>query len=311
MAEESPSDLEQVLLTGAQTLVNAMASDGWAMFKQRFATVAGGHEKRLEATHRQLTAAEPSDLERVRADEVRSWNGRLRDSVDDEPDRLGELRRVIAEVAPQVQTTTVSGSGQINVASDGSSIYHVTAGRDSHIIDKRKTFKIFGVPLNSVGHLFTWIKTMAFAHPVVAMATVVAVAAGAAGVTVAANSDSGLPSGQVTVGDCQGVDLYTSPLRAVPVCTDRTATQLGADLVFHFNNLYSPGPVPVLARWKSTHTPSAADCQKTIDPAPQLNLAPVYPGDEFCLATHTGGYAFLRIVAASPVQLTIAAQILS
>src|SRR5258708_2217925 len=141
MADDLSGDIAKLALAGAQVLVTGMATDGWAVVKKRFTGLMAGHERRMNAAHERLAASGPAELPKVRAEEIQAWNGRLRDSLEDDPARHAELRRIIADLGGAVGTQTVSNPVQIIHAEGGSSVTQVTSGRDTHITDRRKFTK--------------------------------------------------------------------------------------------------------------------------------------------------------------------------
>jgi hypothetical protein len=113
-----------------QTVAAAAVTDVWEAARHKIARLLGrGDSKRaevaerwLDETHQQLAAAEGADLEPVRAEAARRWEGRFADLLDEDPAVEADLRSLVEEIAAQLPAEMVSASG-----------HSVAAGRDVNI----------------------------------------------------------------------------------------------------------------------------------------------------------------------------------
>ena len=112
------------------TVVAAAVTDSWETARRGFARVLGRGdrnkeqlaEQRLEETHEQLTGAQGTELERVRAALAERWAGRLADLLEEHPDAEADLRSLVEEIQAQLPAGVVSAAD-----------HSVAAGRDINI----------------------------------------------------------------------------------------------------------------------------------------------------------------------------------
>lgn len=119
------SSLAALAALAGNTLVAAAVTDAWETTRHKIARLFGrgqpdpAIERRLNATRERLAAAEPGDLERVRADLAAGWATRLADLLDDYPAAEAELRMLVEETRAMLPAATITASG-----------HAATAGRD-------------------------------------------------------------------------------------------------------------------------------------------------------------------------------------
>ncbi|MBB6550089.1 hypothetical protein [Nonomuraea rubra] len=119
----------ELAMTGAATVVAAMATDAWQSARTRAAALLGrGDEEqrelaetRLERAAAEVEAADPGDRDEVRRRIAAAWQVRLMDLVEAHPETEAELRRVIEELSGRlpaaqqswVQHITAEGQGSV------------------------------------------------------------------------------------------------------------------------------------------------------------------------------------------------------
>src|SRR5450755_1892656 len=112
------------------TVVAAATTDAWEAARRGLARLLGRGdpdrtqvaERRLAETREQLTAAEGTDLEQVRAALAGRWAGRLADLLEEHPDAEADLRALVQEIQAALPPGTVSATG-----------HAVAAGRDVNV----------------------------------------------------------------------------------------------------------------------------------------------------------------------------------
>jgi len=131
--------LAETLMSLAQlaglTVVAAAVTDSWEAARRGFVRVLGRGdaskeqlaEQRLEETREQLTAAQGTDLERVRATLAERWVGRLADLLEEHPDAEADLRALVEEIQAQLPAGVVSAADHsfaagrdVNITASGS-----------------------------------------------------------------------------------------------------------------------------------------------------------------------------------------------
>ena len=311
-----PDDIGQLALAGAQTMVTAMATDGWAAAKEQFGKLVAGHEKRLEQTRLRLAEASPAEAPDAKAQEVSAWTGRVRDALEDDPTRIAELRRLIADLGGSPQQQTVSNTTHIANATNGASVTQITSGRDTHMVDSRRYGKIFFAPVGFLTRVTKTVSTTAVGHTAVA-ATIGTVVVVGAVTGVALSQGSSTPSGtrwqgtlvmrQINSNDSVGADLTAAPPTQMHFPTYAAANNdTNNDIYVSGDTIFSHGLS--LARWTESSAPTALQCQKTLADSGENGFIQVLTGDQFCVSTHNGGFAFIRITAVNSSQATMVAQ---
>jgi len=133
----SPDDLMALASLAGQTVVAAAVTDTWDSVKHRFARLIGRGdpdkttvaERRLTETHRTLTHAQGTDLERARIILQDQWVTRLMDLLEEDPNAEGELRALVQEIQGMLPASVVSASDRA-----------VAAGKDLNITADRGSF---------------------------------------------------------------------------------------------------------------------------------------------------------------------------
>jgi hypothetical protein len=132
-----PQDAQQMLealaLTGATTVVAAMATDAWQAARARTVRLFHHRTHDFPAVEAQLegdavVVARDEDAEAARQELVGPWRRRLVALLREDPDAAAELTALIHEVRrelPQaqrswVQTNTAHGHGIVNAVQHGS-----------------------------------------------------------------------------------------------------------------------------------------------------------------------------------------------
>ena len=101
------AELAALAASGATTLVGLMVSDAWSRARDRVARFfAGGGDENaardaLGVSQRELMAARASEDELAVADIEAEWRLRLRRALRADPEAAEELRKLLAELAPQ------------------------------------------------------------------------------------------------------------------------------------------------------------------------------------------------------------------
>jgi len=101
-----------------QTVAAAATTDVWEAARHKVARLLGqGDPKKTEVaerwlgeTHRQLTAAEAADLERVRTVAGLRWESRFADLLDEDPGVEVDLRALVEGIAAQLHAGIVSAA---------------------------------------------------------------------------------------------------------------------------------------------------------------------------------------------------------
>ncbi|MFB7636989.1 hypothetical protein ACFC0M_39420 [Streptomyces sp. NPDC056149] len=128
--------MEQELIAlataGATTLVQQMASEGWAAVRRRTAALLARRrgdgeeeavERELERARTDVIAAREDGDEEVAQGVTVVWKARLRRLLAEDPEAVAELRALLDEVAPQERRSTVRDiHNTINGGSHGSVI---------------------------------------------------------------------------------------------------------------------------------------------------------------------------------------------
>ncbi|MCE4944576.1 MULTISPECIES: hypothetical protein [Streptomyces] len=121
------AELVALAASGATTLVQQMATDGWAAVRRRMAALLARRrgaeeetevERELDQARADVVAAQQDGDEDVAEGMAMVWKARLRRVLAEDPDAAAELRRLLDEVAPQQQAqatvrdvhNTLSGS---------------------------------------------------------------------------------------------------------------------------------------------------------------------------------------------------------
>ena len=113
-----------------QTVAAAAVTDAWESARHKIALLLGHGdqgktdvaERWLDETYQQLTAAHGADLEPVRAEAARRWEGRFADLLDEDPAVETDLRALVEEIVAQLPAKVVSAAD-----------HAVAAGRDMNI----------------------------------------------------------------------------------------------------------------------------------------------------------------------------------
>jgi hypothetical protein len=119
----------ELAMTGAATVVGAMATDAWQAARTKVAGLLGRGddsrrelaETRLERAAAEVEIAEPDRREEVRERIAAAWQVRLVDLLEEHPEAEAELRRVIEDLSSRlppaqqswVQHITASGQGSV------------------------------------------------------------------------------------------------------------------------------------------------------------------------------------------------------
>ncbi|MGW5114489.1 hypothetical protein ACWEQ8_03415 [Streptomyces noursei] len=121
------AELVALAASGATTLVQQMATDGWAAVRRRMASLLARRrgaeeeaevERELDQARADVVAAQQDGDEDVAEGMAMVWKARLRRVLAEDPAAAAELRRLLDEVAPQQQAqatvrdvhNTLSGS---------------------------------------------------------------------------------------------------------------------------------------------------------------------------------------------------------
>ncbi|MFI0937864.1 hypothetical protein [Streptomyces sp. NPDC021020] len=125
------AELAGLAASGATTVVGLMASDAWAQVRARLARflARGGAEGAEEAVSADLERSRGELAEARQArdagveDDVRAeWRLRLRRTLQADPAAADELRRMLAELAPEPQSTGATTYYTANTMHGG--VYH-------------------------------------------------------------------------------------------------------------------------------------------------------------------------------------------
>ncbi|MFH8884669.1 hypothetical protein [Streptomyces californicus] len=101
------AELTALAASGATTFVGLMATEAWSQVRGRLAGFLGRGEDdevidaELEESRAELTAARAEDDEEAAADIEAEWRNRLRRTLRADPEAAGELRAILAELAPR------------------------------------------------------------------------------------------------------------------------------------------------------------------------------------------------------------------
>lgn len=119
--------LAALAILAGNALVQAMVTDGWEGIRHKVATLFGRGqpdtrtEQRLDASRKELTAAEPGELERVREGLAGQWQTRFADLLTDHPDAEAELKALIellTRSAPVASDHAASAGRDMTVRAD-------------------------------------------------------------------------------------------------------------------------------------------------------------------------------------------------
>jgi hypothetical protein len=113
-----------------RTVVAAAVTDAWGMTKRGFARLLGRGdagqtelaERRLEQTREQLAGVPAADLEQARAQLGGTWQTRLLDLLEEQPEMAADLQALVEQVQAQLPAGAASAAG-----------HGVAAGRDVNI----------------------------------------------------------------------------------------------------------------------------------------------------------------------------------
>ncbi len=118
----------ELAMTGAATVVGAMATDAWQSAKTRAAALLGrGDEERrdlaearLERAAAEVEAADPAHRDEARQRVTAAWQVRLVDLLEDHPEAEAELRRMIEELSGRLPAAQQSWVQHISAKGQGS-----------------------------------------------------------------------------------------------------------------------------------------------------------------------------------------------
>lgn len=125
-------DVSGLAALAGNAVVTAAVTDTWEDMRHKVARLFGRGrpdpqiERRLDATRAQLTVAEPTDLQKARAEQAARWSGRIADLLEDHPDAEAELRALVAEL----QAAGSAGGDVTNTISGGTQHGPILMGRD-------------------------------------------------------------------------------------------------------------------------------------------------------------------------------------
>ncbi|MFI7410327.1 hypothetical protein ACIBU0_16855 [Streptomyces sp. NPDC049627] len=129
--------------TAGTTMVTLMATQAWEAARdgvvalwQRFQPArAESVGDELEATREDLLLAREAGDEASEAELAAEWQGRLRRLLLARPEVAEELRRLLAELTPQLPQQPLIGEIHLRAEASGSArVYQ--AGRDQHITER-------------------------------------------------------------------------------------------------------------------------------------------------------------------------------
>lgn len=123
-----PDPVTTLAMTGASTIVAAMATDAWQaarsaivrLFSKGGGSLGEASRDRLDRAAAEVEAADLADRDAIRERLLSMWQVRLADLLEEYPDAGGELRRVIDDLRgrlPRAQQTWVQ---QVTAAGQGS-----------------------------------------------------------------------------------------------------------------------------------------------------------------------------------------------
>lgn len=119
--------IAELAILAGNALVQAMVTDGWEGIRHKVATLFGRGEpdtrieQRLDASHAELTAAGPGDLERIRDGLAAQWQTRFDDLLTDHPDAEAEVSALVKLMTPGAPVSTdhaVSAGRDVIVRAD-------------------------------------------------------------------------------------------------------------------------------------------------------------------------------------------------
>jgi hypothetical protein len=119
-----PVTIASLVTAACSALVTAAVTDSWEDVRHKIASWFGRGKPdgktldRLEATHAEIAAAGPDELERVQQELAQQWAGRFKDLIADHPDAGDDLDGLVQEI----ETIAVTAVG-----------HSVAAGRDVRI----------------------------------------------------------------------------------------------------------------------------------------------------------------------------------
>ncbi|MDG6108835.1 hypothetical protein Daura_06030 [Dactylosporangium aurantiacum] len=133
----SPDVLTALAMTGASTIVAAMATNAWQSTRDGVARLfrRPGHDPRVVEAQLEGDAsvvAQDEDVDGARQDLVGPWRRRLAALLREHPEAEPELRALVEEIRRQLpaaeqrwlQINTVSGSGTLFATQGGNVIVH-------------------------------------------------------------------------------------------------------------------------------------------------------------------------------------------
>ncbi|MFS8477990.1 MAG: hypothetical protein FWJ93_03290 [Micromonosporaceae bacterium] len=128
--------LATLAMTGATTLVAAMATSAWDFARSRVAALLGRHgdgdvEARLQRSADRVSAA--SEPETVRREQVTRWRDDLVDVLREHPDAQDELRALIAELRTRIPQPAQQWMQQVTAHAGGSAFGALGPGSSVHV----------------------------------------------------------------------------------------------------------------------------------------------------------------------------------
>ncbi|WP_405674684.1 hypothetical protein OG292_02365 [Streptomyces sp. NBC_01511] len=131
--------MSALVMTGATTIVAAMATSGWESARARVAELFGRRgDDEVTAIAVQLDGdahlvADEEDTEGVREELVRPWARRLAALLREHPEATEELRRVVEEVAAGLPRTEHHWTQNVTAHSGGTAFGTQGPGSSVHI----------------------------------------------------------------------------------------------------------------------------------------------------------------------------------
>jgi phytoene dehydrogenase-like protein len=105
-------DIGALAALAGSALVTATVTDAWQDARHKIARLFGRGQpdpvigRRLDATHQQLAAAAPGELEQVRAYLTAQWQTRFADLLTDYPEAAGEVDAWAQEISTRIPTAS-------------------------------------------------------------------------------------------------------------------------------------------------------------------------------------------------------------
>ncbi|MEU8706048.1 hypothetical protein [Streptomyces sp. NPDC048565] len=135
------AQLIELARNAGATVVTLMATDAWerardgivSLWQRAGSSRAGSVQGELEAARDDLLTARDNGDELTEQELRDAWTGRVRRLLTERPDIASDLRRILVELAPEVDDAprTVQMRAE---ASGGGRVYQ--AGRDQHINER-------------------------------------------------------------------------------------------------------------------------------------------------------------------------------